>query len=1047
MKPLKLTMTAFGPYKSTQVVDFSSFGNGLFLVSGDTGAGKTTIFDGICYALYGKNSDEGRPIDNIRSHYADDSTKTEVTLVFENNGRTYTVTRTPDQLIRGARKGKFEGGKIRQQPSVLLTGEGLDKDYNKTKEADAKIEEIIGLTARQFRQTTMIAQGKFRDLVQADTKERQILLRTIMNSEPVRKFCDDISSKAKELSSAIEDENRIFLSTITNYKAYTEEARERVNVEDAQDAILNVLPLLEVDLAKEEEDFASLKKMEQSYKNDYLTVQKKLEEARENNANLAKYRDNAAKLEEIKANDSSFAVLSISISRQEAANRVIELYQDKEKKEREREGYLNKAALLKEEIAKRNAAFEDAKADKEKTAELESKNKALVEGKSKLERSISVMDDLDAALKELPKAEEMMNKADSNLNFYKQNIVNKKDEIDNLSNKHKDEKLDAEKEVLKNEKEALERKETKLGRCKSEYRSLLTLESNCSKAGEDVKKKSAAVSEAQAQVQRLQKGYLASVAFALSETLEEGEPCPVCGATHHPSPAEAVEGAVTREEVEAAQAIRNKADKENLDAVGRYQKAKSEFDSKENFLAGLIKDDFGIDCTIKDMEQRFLEIEGSIKESKIALSKKEQDLKARIDTLTADNRRIESLKGEITHIESEVLPALEKEKADASESLIGLKTRIEGYRKEIGEQTRDNVERAISSHSEAIKANSSLISRINDAYNEATRTRENALGEERSNNENIARVEKELALAKSKYESEMEVTPFESIEDAKSSIVFDKEELSEKKIALDAYEKAKNHLEESMKEDIAKGYDKLTPIDIEPLEALEKEKQELYSKATEKVGGEKSLIEVNKSILAKLHGILKNKQATIEWANKVDYLAKVANGKMKEQKFNFEVYFQRQIFLRIIERASRKLQEISDNEFSLQPKSLDKSTGNAQAGLDIDVFDSHTGQIRDVKSLSGGEQFKTALALALSFSEVISERHGYIEIDCLFIDEGFGSLDNKSLPEVIQLLKRLSSDSNRSIGIISHVSGLAEAIPTQILVKKTLTGSHIEVLS
>ncbi len=276
MKPLKLTMTAFGPYKGTQVVDFASFGNGLFLVSGDTGAGKTTIFDGVCYALYGQNSDEERPLADIRSHYADDRTKTEVTLVFENNGKTYTITRTPDQYILGARKGKYEGGKSHQNPSVCLTGEGLDKEYNKANEVSSEIVEIIGLTAKQFRQTTMIAQGKFRELVQADTKVRQALLRTIMNSEPIRKFCDDITLRAKELTTAIENDNRAFLTNISNYKPHNDELKERVKTDDAQDAIQNVLPLLEEDIVKEKAEFELLKQEEEKLKSEVEDVQNKL---------------------------------------------------------------------------------------------------------------------------------------------------------------------------------------------------------------------------------------------------------------------------------------------------------------------------------------------------------------------------------------------------------------------------------------------------------------------------------------------------------------------------------------------------------------------------------------------------------------------------------------------------------------------------------------------------------------------------------------------------------------------------------------------------
>lgn len=1040
-------MTAFGPYKSTQEVDFSSLGNGLFLVSGDTGAGKTTIFDGICYALYGENSDSNRPSNAIRSHYADDTTKTEVKLVFENNGKVYTITRCPEQIIKTKKAGKYEGGKSKQSSSASLTGDSLDKDYSSINEVNAKIKEIIGLTAAQFRQTTMIAQGKFRELVQADTKERQTLLRTIMNSEPIRKFCENIANKSKELAASIEQDNQKFLQALKSYRPYQEETKLAMEVNDAQEAIVRVLPLLEEDLKKEEADFASLTKEEKEKKAAYESVQNKFENSKQNNANLENFNENEAKLAEILKVHPLFVELFSSIEKQSKATRANEIYIELQKKEGLQEGYLNKRNLLKEELIKRAENFEKAKKEKDELPKIKEEHEKTLNRKSDLESLQRKIVDFEKINKSIPNLEDKVKKCQDALDSAKENNVNEKQSIEALSTRIKDNNLEREEEVLKNEEAVLAAKLNNLKTLKNEYSVLSSLYKDLAAAEKLFLDADSALKGANEEYARLSNAFLSSSAAVLAESLEEGSPCPVCGSIHHPNPAKPLEHEVTREEVDKMGEVRSAAEKKRLDAVDAYKEKNGAYEGKKNAFLDKLHNEFELEIDFEKAGDALSFLDKKLGEDKAALLERRKDLNARETERKKDEKTLESLKKHVQKYEDEVRPSLENELNAANKELTSISTTLNNLKREIGDSTGDSVKKELEEVTQKIKAIDSFITSINNNFTEATRLNEGAIRENKNNEDAIKQNGDELALAKEKYEAAIKDGGFANIEEAKSSIIYSNAELEEKKNEVDRHEKDKNTYEEFRKNAIEKGYDKLSHIDLEPLEEEVKTKLSEWKEASVKMGRESAIIEGNRSTLHSLNSIIQNKQDTINWASRVDYLSKIANGKAKDQKFNFEVYYQRQIFLRIIERASKKLEEITNNEFSLQPRSLESKSGNAQVGLDIDVFDSHTGQVRDVKSLSGGEQFKTALALALSFSEVISERHGYIEIDCLFIDEGFGSLDNKSLPEVIQLLKRLSADSSRAIGIISHVDGLAEAISTQLLVKKTLNGSHIEILS
>ncbi|MBQ4255141.1 MAG: SMC family ATPase, partial [Bacilli bacterium] len=855
MKPLKLTMTAFGPYKSTQEVDFSSLGNGLFLVAGDTGAGKTTIFDGICYALYGENSDSNRPSNAIRSHYADDTTKTEVKLVFENNGKVYTITRSPEQIIKTKKAGKYEGGKSKQNSSASLTGDSLDKDYSSINEVNAKIKEIIGLTAAQFRQTTMIAQGKFRELVQADTKERQTLLRTIMNSEPIRKFCDNIANKSKELAASIVQDNQKFLQALKSYRPYREETKLAMDVNDAQEAIVKVLPLLEEDLRKEEADFESLTKEEKEKKSIYENVQNKFETSKQNNANLDNFNENEAKLTEILKVHPYFVDLSSSIDKQVKATKVVEIYSELQKREGLQEGYLNKRNALKDELIKRANEFEKAKAKKDELPKINEEKEKSLKRKSDLESLQKKITDFENTSKGIPSLENKVKKCQNELDSANANYVNEKERIESLSSKIKDNNLEREEEVLKNEEGILQTKLNNLRLLKNEYGTLSSLYKDLESAEKAFHDADAALTEVNEEYAKLSNAFLSSSAAVLAESLEEDRPCPVCGSIHHPNPAKPLEHEVTREEVNKKGEERSLAEKKRLDAVDAYKEKNGTYEGKKNAFLDKLRNEFEIETDFSKAGDALSSLDKKLTEDKTVLLEKRKDLNNRVSMRKQDEDTLASLKKHVQEYEEKIRPTLEEQLKSANNELTRINTTLDNLKKEIGDNTGDSVKKAIEDVSQEIKARDSLITSINNDFTEATRLNEGAIRENNNNEDAIKQNGAELASAKEKYEVAIKEGGFANIEEAKSSIIYSNSELEAKRIEVDRHEKDKNTYEEFRKNAIEKGYDKLVHVDLEPLEEEVKTKQSEWSEANVKMGSERAIIEGNRSTLNSLKSI------------------------------------------------------------------------------------------------------------------------------------------------------------------------------------------------
>lgn len=920
MRPIKLTLSAFGPYAGETVLELEKLGtNGLYLITGDTGAGKTTIFDAVTYALYGEASGENRQPSMFRSKYADAATPTEVEFKFAYAGKNYTVKRNPEYERP---KSRGDGYTTQKAEAELIYPDG--RVLTKQKEVDNAIREIMGIDRNQFLQIAMIAQGDFLKLILAPTEERKKIFRQIFKTE----LYQGLQERLKRESGKLNDE---CVSAKDSLKQYI----DGISVEDDDDfssemdkAKRNELPLNDT-IALLEQLINQYRNVEESLNNEIKDIDKQLETV---NKNLGK------------------------IEGQEKAQAAIE----KSKKD------------LEEETARLEKFEKDYNDEKAKASETEKAS----DEKAKIEGELSRYDELDALSKQIEKAEnelgEKRDKLKESQDLYEQNaarLEELKKEQSSLSNageakvKLKGEKEKA--EARKNEAEDLQDilkdhsdQKKKLSVLQDEY---LKAQSKYDKAEEEYKAKN--------------KAFLDEQAGIIAEKLEEGKPCPVCGSTEHPHIAEKSEKAPTEAQVEKAEenaeAARKAAEKKSEDCATLNAALKVTEENAEKMIKKLLGD-VTIDDADDKLSAELVELESEIKNIENGI--KEEDKKI---------ERKSFLDNEI--------PKKEKENSERKDSI-------------------DKLEREISDLNATIRAN-----------------------RQQKNNE------KDKLRFSSKEEAEKKITELGAfVEERKAKL----------KEAQEAYNLSEKNVS-ALKKSIKELNEQLATVYEIDKDAENEKKTELTS--NRKIADD-SMKTIHTRIAANVQALsdIRSKAGDLEELEKkytwIKSLSNTANGNISgKEKIMLETYIQMTYFDRIIARANTRFMIMSGGQYELKRR-REAENNKSQSGLDLDVIDHHNGTERSIKTLSGGESFKASLSLALGLSDEIQCSSGGVKLDAMFVDEGFGSLDEESLDQAMKALSDLA-DGNRLVGIISHVAELKNRIDKQIVVsKETCSGSKAKII-
>lgn len=916
MRPLKLTLSAFGPYAGVMELDFETLGTGgLYLITGDTGAGKTTIFDAISFALFGEASGGNREPGMLRSKYADPSTPTEVTLTFRYAGKEYTITRNPEYM-KPKTKGKDKGDAMTKQTAGATLTYPDGHLVTKPKEVNTAIRDILGLDREQFAQVAMIAQGDFLKLLLADTKERQKIFRNIFHTNLYVELQDQLSKQASKVKYQWEDVRDSIRQYIDGILC-DEESEHAEVIRQSKDGTLPIEEVLTALDALLESDASLRDKLEGSLQETDIALEGTVAlltkaEARE------KIKKDLAKAEEKEVSTKLLLQQSQKALEEEQA-----------KKPRQ------------EQLSREITAIDLSLKEYDRLAELESALLNANTQKSKAKADSAAAAESKTALVA---------------------------EIDTLKEERKSlENIGAEKEKLLRQKQEQHQKRTDLQKLIADIAQYHTQQKSWETAQQLYLAAYENSSDLQQEYAVKNKAFLDEQAGIIAGRLKEGKPCPVCGSVHHPAPAVMADTAPTEAEVKKARKEYEKAVKETEKASSAAAKEKGKVSTLEETLLKQIDE---------QLHLREIDLaEPSAREIVSDLNDSINELQVRIGQIAKDLDRKNLL--------DELIPQKEKELSATEEKLT------------IAKEQAASSAASIQSLTEQI---AELKEKLIFENKSAAMVQRNSLDAER----------KAMQSA---------------LEAAEKNYLACKDELTG--LSASAQE-LKKQLTESAEIDIQAQQEEKDALSLQKAAVL-KEQKAVHTRIASNTSCRKNI----RSKSAELSQ-LEEKQ---KWLRA---LSDTANGTIKgKEKIMLETYIQTTYFDRIVARANVRLMKMTGGQYDLKRRKT-ADTMRGQTGLELDVIDHYNGTERSVKTLSGGESFKASLALALGLSDEV-QMSTSIQLDTLFVDEGFGSLDPESLNQAYNTLAGLT-EGNRLVGIISHVAELKERIDKQILVTKEKSG-------
>lgn len=925
MKPLKLTMSAFGSYAGKNVIDFTGQQQGIFLITGDTGAGKTTIFDAITYALYNQTSGGERNGNMMRSQYAQPETETYVELEFLYRGQTYRVRRNPDYKITKTLK----NGRIREQKvphSVELTLPDGTVFPEKKNATDAKIIEILGLTADQFSQIVMIAQGDFLKLLYTKSDERKMIFSKLFRTDIYWKIQENLRRKSMEMDERIQENDRAF-----------EQEKSRIiplpeNEEIPLDELVERLRERLKDALKEQ----NLRRANVEELNKKIT---KYEEINKLFRSLEKIRQNGKELE---ARQVESKERRQQIENALKADKVLVAEQQNLRQQQAVEQSVQAIAKMEETLTNNQEMFETLKTQLQEAEAKQKREAADIQKKMlALEQSFPSYEALQNARSEEQQAKKVWE------------------------------------DLGKTSEESFHKKEAGIAALKEQQKRQEQIVEQTKKNWEQT---SLSASESAKHYEHMYEAFLKEQAGILAENLSAGCPCPVCGSTVHPDPAKLSDHAVTELEVEQAKKTRAAAEERRDLAYAAFEAEKTE---KQKLAQAVEKEeaDFVLEQTIAKQQRKEAE------QNYVSLQKTAEQIREKL-----------------------VYPSL----AEAKKQYAAMQKALEAAEQEIAKKRQK-------------------VSELAEAMNTLK-------GQKLAEEENQKTAKKLAAKTEKEYAKLLEKSGFVSEETYHLAIL---PERSRSKLEREEKEYESQCLRQQSEQKLlekqvsGKTYTDTTELN----EQLKAEKQALKE-------AEKTYMELH-TAYENDRAVLQNCAVYLEKGKKLESedqviksLSKTANGRLSgSAKIDFETYIQRQYFKQIIHEANKRLLTMSNHQFILKLKEEANTGRKTNEGLDLSVYSLVTDSERDVKTLSGGESFLAALAMALGLSDIVERSAGAIHPDMMFIDEGFGSLDAQSRQQAIEVLGELAGDS-RMVGIISHVTELKEQIDRKLVVSRTDKGSR-----
>jgi exonuclease SbcC len=1067
MRPVKLVLSAFGSYAGEQEITFDENGEKLFLITGDTGAGKTTIFDAICFAFYGEMSGENREGKMMRSDYAKEDQKTYVDFIFEDKGNFYRIIRNPEYTRKSKRKKKMEDGTFvysfvkemakaelffldapksgtkQGEIEITLSGQAFQGNMRET---NAKIVEIIGLDQNQFTQIAMIAQGEFMKLLVSSTDQKKEIFQKLFQTQKYQKIVKKMLERKKEKETE-RAKNKTECEIILADTDCREESSHKEAFECCKKEYFlhseEFLEILELIIKEDGETVSDIKKE--------LNIKKE-----ERDALLLEIQ----KIEQINSLWKSL----------EEAEQSAEKWKEKEKESKEKEKRLEQAEKAEKAEEKRAASQEARRKEENRKAEIEERKKSIEklrkrkeENEKKLlcakqekeeneerlnneileiESNLPKYDEIEKIRKErkeqekyqktcwqkLEKLEKTIEEQEKNRLLWAQEQIEMEEKIKELPEKKNllirtEEKLIQYEELEKKAgslKELLEKKE-KSGKL-------------LKKREEDFQKKSRLYEEMVIRFTNGQAGIMA-------QELKEGKPCPVCGNTHYIHLAPLEEDMPTQAEVKKAKEKRDEAEENMQSTTQEAMQDKLSYEKQyalcKETCGRLTGEKIALSADGENLWE-ITKIISELKQESRQLRQEKQELEKLEEEKEDHKRKIEETKKDQEE-EKKKKEELEEKTREAEHKVLELKTKEEIHAVDLVFQDKRQADEKLRQKKERREA---IISNYQKLLEEQTK-QEHELLKKKTEMETMQR-EWELFVVERKkkeeiYQNALKEQGFSSeeewllaradekqkkawkreIEQVKKEVISSGQSVIELKKQLGGKEKQEESIPKKM---LAKKKEEIEMLSEQQqsMEFRQKKNQEAWEKLKQK--------RESWEILEQDYRQIKN-------------LYEVANGTLAGAvKVDLETFVQRQYLKQVLRAANKRFLKMSKGQFELRLKDGKNFDQKSNQGLDLSVYSYFTNTDRDIKTLSGGESFMAALSMALGMADIIQGAAGAVRLDMMFIDEGFGALDEQSRQQAVNVLRELS-DGKRMIGIISHVTELKEQVNRKLVVEKSGEGS------
>lgn len=1075
MRPLKLVMQAFGSYGNRTEIDFEKPDQNLFLITGNTGSGKTTIFDAIVFALYGEASSNANKKNGaeLQSQFVEIGTEPFVSLTFsEKNGTEidlYTVKRIP-RHIRPLKRGS--GEKMVSEEVSLTMPDG--SEYSQ-KETDAKLMEIVGLTKEQFMQVAMIAQGEFMELLRAKSDDKKMIFRKLFHTGLYEEIKNEFAVRKKEKQAEIDqirmrciaEISRTELPEDSEYTAFLKEKKKEL--EKSKDFSVTVL---EQFLAKLELLCEELSKRTKEAKK---IVQKRSQE-----------RDHAR---DAAAKASQLLKFFVQLEEAEKTLQILKAQEETTIKQQELAVQIEDAwevQAVYQRFSDCKKTLETLRSDLQK--QMEQLPKLTEDTKLCIQNAKDAKHQQEEELAAFTKTEEKVKKAMevfAKLETAKQDVIQKEKAVQNAEEKEaeiktKKEHLERQQEAWKERSQQLAQAEKNFAFWQAKQKDFGLLETEFSRAEQTAneykiqkqttekrrlayQKASQEFEEKNAVYEQKRKIFLNAQAGFLAQELRDGCPCPVCGSLEHPSPCKLEEAHqnLTKEMIEElslqAEQLRGKQEQAAAaaEAAGSLLEEKQK-NAGESFkhLRSRAEEVLGTEAIpdfrkMKDSDNKtdpekiradFLE------QMKKEFSHQSEQLKTEGRQLQKEVKEYQMLLSALTKAEEqkeqfqEKLEQSAKETADAKTALERSRVMLESLEGSKDYSNQQEAKAAYEKAGTAKKEKDVLAMRAEDRLQKAQEQENRAQTLIAKYKKEIPQQMEEQKIRQQTYRKILEEKHFIEEEWMELTGTYTKTQVQKWKQDAQNHGRQKAAAESLINSARAAIGEQSKPV-LEELEKTSAAAEAAWKESQHVLERWQETWRIDQKVCQALKPQMEERSEVMHQYEKLNGLYQLLSGNKKNSRMDIETYVQRHYLEQILEAANQRFQDMSAGQFELRMCDIDKAGTGKNRGLDLMVYSAVTGKVREVRTLSGGESFMAALSLALGMADQIQESSAAINLDMMFIDEGFGSLDEHSRDQAVKVLQNMA-EGEKLIGIISHVTELKQEIEDQLIVTKDDKGSH-----